>query len=111
MLESGRNAITSLVEDEGRKTLFEIEILLSELAAYGILLRIYNKVAENGFDYDARLRRLQLRKLTYQSMVPELCERINARVNQATRSKEVWTKARELVPEMKIIYKEVFKSQ
>ena len=65
-------------------------------------------VADSGYDYDARLRRLQLRRPDYQTMVPQLLKLINERSKKATGSKEAWTKAKELIPEMKNIYDELF---
>jgi hypothetical protein len=69
-LESGRKAISHLVEFEPERTERTIVILISELTAYQFLREQFPAVGEMRHD------RLVLRQTDYQAIVPELCRQV-----------------------------------
>jgi len=103
MLESGRRSISTLVENRAVCAQFAVEILLSELICYGMLLRTYEEAARKGFDYDARWKRLKLRVPNYQIMIPNLCSEI---VRRNGSGDNAWRKVGALVPELERVWRE-----
>ena len=103
ILESGRNLISALVENKAVCAQLSVEILLSELVSYGMLLRTYEEAAKNGRDYDARWKRLKLRARDYQIMIPQLSRQIE--INNSVRGDSAWAKAdAALIPELERVW-------
>jgi hypothetical protein len=59
MLESGGESVDRLIEYEPEQLQNTITILLSELIAYGLLLKEFETEAETRRAYNARLERLR----------------------------------------------------
>ncbi|HTR86858.1 MAG TPA: hypothetical protein VMI56_20420 [Reyranella sp.] len=91
-LESGRLAITDLVEFKPENTEYRIVILISELEAYRFLRRHFTDPA------DIRHNRIELRKPKYRPLVDELCASVDAGMK---KSPEQWEPARLLLGELK----------
>jgi hypothetical protein len=70
-LESGRNAMTCLVEFEPEQLERVIVILISEVKAYGFLRKQYTDRD------DFRHQRLELRKPNYDGLVHDVCGRVH----------------------------------
>ena len=94
-LESGRKAITQLVEYPPVATKDTITILLSELLAYGFLLHNLDKG-------DFRLARLELRDKGYREVFEATC-----RTTENAQGDE-WQKAKRSLVELKLRFNAVF---
>jgi hypothetical protein len=79
MLESGRNAVGELVENDASWAQYTGEILLSELVAYRLLFDVYKSAKQEGSDHDARFNRLRLREHTYRKIVGKLLRQTKSR--------------------------------
>ena len=87
--ESGRKAITDLVEFEPAAAETKVVILLTEMQAYGFLLR---HIAED----DVRYRRLKLREQEYRAEVGELVTTVDSH----SESEKEWLPAKRTIDEL-----------
>jgi hypothetical protein len=105
MYESGRHAITELVEFEPNREESLINILCSELVVFDFLKDRYPPKDYSHPDRagDYRGNRLQLRQVTYPKIVENtLGKAINARQHRN------WDRARATAPELKLRYEKIF---
>lgn len=106
MLESARKSVVSLKEFEPEQAEAEMVILLSELVAYCFLIKYYETFSRNG--YDARLERLQLRKLDYPDIVRTVYNRTIDYKDKPGRDKKAWERAAALLNELNQRYFDAF---
>jgi hypothetical protein len=106
MLESARNSVVSLVEFEPEQAESEIVILLSELIAYGFLVKHY----ENSSSYqpDARLERLKLRQFEYPGIVRAVHALAVANQSKRGKDEEAWRRVGALLEELNRRYFDAF---
>jgi hypothetical protein len=100
MLESARKSICVLVECEAQQAESTIVILISELVAYGLLLKYYEGQTSELSRYDARLERLRLRKKEYHVIVCAIYRRTSSLKDYNGRDKQTWQRAAALLPEL-----------
>jgi hypothetical protein len=109
MLESGREAVRRLVEYEPEREQNTITILLSELVAYGLLLKEFTAEAERRPGYDAKLERLRLRRPGYGELVRKTAARVRSGMAGDNRDNpEEWQPALALLAELKQRYQDAF---
>jgi hypothetical protein len=92
--ESGRKAISDLIEFDPEEAELQATILITELECYNFLL---GKFAVG----DARYARLLLRALEY----PRICQELRRRITNGAG--KPWQPAKELMPELERRYKKV----
>jgi hypothetical protein len=100
MLESARKAIDQMVEYDPERALYNAEILLSEIVVYKFLWEKFSKEALKNPDYDARFRRLDLRKNDYRPIIEELNRLAADRIGDAEHEREAWCKVAALLNEL-----------
>jgi len=96
--ESARKAIEDLVEFEPERAERTVVVLISEFVAYGFLR------AEFSVHGDMRYERLKLRASDYDSLMAQLCTRIER--GSRSEKPELWEPAHLLLPELRKRYKE-----
>jgi hypothetical protein len=104
MLESGRRAVRRLVEYEPEREQHVITILLSELPAYGLLLKEFAAEAEQRPGYNGKSERLRLRKAGYVELVHNTSVLVNSHMSQEDRAQ--WLPAAALLEELNLRYKD-----
>jgi hypothetical protein len=100
MLESARKAIDQMVEYHPERALYNAEILLSEIVVYKFLWDKFSKEALKNPEYDARFRRLDLRKNDYRPIVEQLKKLAALQIGEADHERKAWCKVAAVVDEL-----------
>ena len=108
MLESAREAVRRLVEYEPEREQNIITILLSELVAYGLLLKEFEAEAEHRRGYNAKLERLRLRRRQYDEVVRETKTKVSNGIENNQKRPEDWQLAWALLGELGRRYEDAF---
>jgi hypothetical protein len=108
MLESGRESIRRLIEYEPEREQNIITILLSEIVAYGLLLKIFEHQAEKNPGYSAKLERLRLRREGYDTLVRRTVALIRDHMGAEDPDREQWESANALLEELNHRYQDAF---
>jgi hypothetical protein len=103
MLESARKSVGRLIEYEPEQAQNTIEILLSELVLFCLLLKVFEEDAEEHPGYNARSERLRLRKVDYSTLAHEIYARVNLK-----RDRRNWQKSVALLEELDHRYHDAF---
>ena len=106
LVNAPREAVWRLIEYEPDREQNIITILISELPLYSLLQQEFAKEAEDNPGYDAKLRRLNLRRPGYDEMVLETYTTVCSHIDKPDWDQ--WQPAWELLNELGTRYRDAF---